>query len=300
VRLHVPEGDGAERAMATVLLIAPAGKCEHEAALPWRRRVWSSLRMPTPRARSSALVALGAWLATRSTGARAGLALTGAAGLGTAIAALASDAGRASTLPLGASTVVAWTGGLLLAVAAASRAMGMDRDQGPLALIRARGVSSGEYVRGRVLGLVGVLALGVGGATLTATLAAIVTTRGAGPVLRLGAGALAYALAFAATVGPVALATLAARTRVRSYLVFAAVMWLPMLCERWTSEVLPRHWRELTSIPAALAAVRTAVAFPAMAGAAGARAVAGLAAVVALSLLVLASRARTRGPDGAA
>jgi hypothetical protein len=300
VRRHVPEADRDERAMATVLLIAPARKCEREAALPWRGRLWSSLRMPTPRARSSALVVFGAWLATRSTAARAGLALTGAAGLGTAIAALASDPGRASTLPLGASTVIAWTGGLLLAVAAASRAMGIDREQGPLALLRARGVSAGEYVRGRVLGLVGVLALAVGGATLASTLAAIVATRGTGPVLRLGTGALAYALAFAATVGPVALATLAARTRVRGYLTFAAAMWLPMICERWTSEVLPRHWRELTSVPAALAAVRTAVAFPAIAGAAGARAVAGLAAVVALSLLVLAARARTRGSDGAA
>ncbi len=69
-------------------------------------------------------------------------------------------------------------------------------------------------------------------------------------------------------------------------------MVVPELLEPWTSAVLPRGWTELTSIPAALAAVRAGVLAPAANGASAARAVAGLAAVVALALLVVAGRVR--------
>jgi hypothetical protein len=180
----------------------------------------------------------------------------------------------------------------MLAFGAALRAIRSDRDEGIASLVQARGVAAGAYVRGRVGGLVLVLAAALGGATLIADAAALATGGGGWPVLRTGAAALVYALAFAATVGPVAMAALGARTRAGGYVTLLAVLALPELLAPWTSDLLPPGWKELTSIPAALAAVRVGVAHPVAAGAHAARGAAGLAAVVALSLLVVAARAR--------
>jgi hypothetical protein len=76
------------------------------------------------------------------------------------------------------------------------------------------------------------------------------------------------------------------------------VLVLPELFSRWTAAWLPRGWHELTSIPAALAAVRAGVAAPAAMGVPMARALAGLAAVVALSLLVIFARVRHTDAQG--
>ncbi len=256
--------------------------------------------MPS-RARSAALVGLGAWLASRGGLARTGVGVTGLIGLGATIAALVSSSARVAFLPDLASAAICWGGGVMLAFGASLRALPLDREEGVLALVRARGASAGDYVRSRVLGLVVVLAIAVGGCTAVACLAAIATAHGGASVVRSSVGAVVYALVFAATLGPVAMAALGARTRAGGYLSLLAVLVVPELLAGFTGRLLPRGWHELTSIPEALAAVRTAVAHPVLTGAHGARGLAGLLAVIALALLVVAARVRTadHGKPGA-
>jgi hypothetical protein len=200
-----------------------------------------------------------------------------------------------------ASESIAWGAGVTLAFGAALRAIGRDREEGILLLARARGVTVGAYVRGRVGGLVVVLAALIGGATLLAGLAA--TSMGgssAGGVARSSVGALAYAIAFAATLGPVAMASLGGRTRAGGYLTLLAVLVVPELLAPWTSGLLPSGWHELTSVPAALDAVRAGVCSPIDSGAHGARALAALAALVALSVVIVGARvAHAEAEEGA-
>lgn len=246
-------------------------------------------RVPAP-------LALGAWLAARGTLATIAMAVTLLEALGAIVFAVAAGARRASEVPTASAIAIAWAGGVMLAFGAALRAIRSDREEGIAGLVSARGVAAGAYVRGRVGGLVLVLALVLGGATLVADVAALVAGRGDWPVVRAGVAALVYVLAFAATLGPVAMAALGARTRAGGYVTLLAVLALPELLAPWTGDLLPRGWTELTSIPAALAALRVGVVHPLAAGAHAARAVAGLAAVVALSLLVVAGRAREAQP----
>jgi hypothetical protein len=253
--------------------------------------------MPS-RARSAALVGLGAWLASRGTLAVTGLVVTGLVGLGATIAGLVSSSSRAAYLPDLASAAICWAGGVMLAFGASLQALPLDREQGVLSLVRARGATAGDYVRGRVLGLVTVLAIAVGGSTTLACLAAVVSAHGGAAVVRSSAGALVYALVFAATLGPVAMAALGARTRTGGYLTLLAVLGVPELLAGFTGRLLPRGWHELTSIPEALAAVRSGVAHPVLAGAHAARALAGLLAVIALSLLIVAARVRMGEGEG--
>jgi hypothetical protein len=242
-------------------------------------------RLPAP-------LALGTWLAARGTLATVGVVIVGLEALGAVVFAVAVGARRATEVPTVSAILIAWVGGIMLAFGAALRAIRSDRDEGVTALAQARGVSAGAYVRGRVGGLVLLLAVALGGASLVADSAAIAAAGGDWLVLRTAAAALVYVLAFAATVGPVAMAALGARTRAGGYLTLLAVLALPELLAPWTSDLLPRGWTELTSIPAALAAVRVAVVHPMTGGARALRAAAGLAAVVALSLLVVAARAQ--------
>jgi len=144
-----------------------------------------------------------------------------------------------------------------------------------------------------------VLAVAVGGATLVAGVAATSVAHPAFAAMRNGAAGMVYALAFAATLGPVAMAALGARTRSGGYLTLLGVLVLPELVSRWTAALLPHGWHELTSIPAALAAVRAGVAAPATMGLPMARALAGLGAVVAVSLVVVAARVRQTDTRGA-
>jgi len=97
----------------------------------------------------------------------------------------------------------------------------------------------------------------------------------------------------------VAMAALGSRTRAGGFLGLLAVLALPELLSPWTAAWLPYGWHELTSIPAALAAVRAGVAAPAAMAVPMARALAGLAAVVALSLVVIAARVRHMDTQGA-
>jgi hypothetical protein len=105
--------------------------------------------------------------------------------------------------------------------------------------------------------------------------------------------ALVYALAFAATVGPLAMAALGARTRSGGYMTLLAVLVAPELLAPWTRMLLPGGWYELTSIPAALEAVRRGVLSSRAAGEHTARAIVVLVAVIATSLVVV----RARMPD---
>jgi hypothetical protein len=228
------------------------------------------------------------------------LAVLGAIASLVACAVVAGEqASAAAQLPTVASSAIAWSAGVMLAFGAAVRAVRRDREEGVVALVRARGASVAAYVRGRVGGLVVVLALAVGGATLVAGLGAVSVARPSLPAARASLAAMAYALAFAATLGPVAMAALGARTRAGGYFTLLAVLVVPELASPVTSALLPHGWHELTSIPAALAAVRAGVASPGTMGASMARALAGLAAVVAASLVVVAARVR-RGAEGTA
>ena len=238
-------------------------------------------------------LALGTWLATRGAMAGVGFALAIAGALASVVAAVAvSGSSGAAELPLLESSVIAWSAGVVLAFGGALRALRQDREQGVIALVRARGASVGAYVRGRVGGLVGVLAVAIGGATLVAGIAATSVAHPALTAVRTSAAAVVYALAFAATLGPVAMAALGSRTRRGGFLALLAVLALPELLSPWTATLLPRGWHELTSIPAALAAVRAGVAAPSAMAVPMARALAGLAAVVALSFVVIAARVR--------
>lgn len=243
-------------------------------------------------ARLPAPLALGAWLAARGTLARVAVAIVGLEALAAIVFAVAVGARRATEVPTASAVAIAWGGGVMLAFGAALRAVRSDHEEGVTALVRARGVAAGSYVRGRVGGLVLLLAFALGGATIVADVAALAAGGGGWRVVTSGAAALVYVLAFAATVGPVAMAALGARSRAGGYVTLLAVLALPELLAQWTEDLLPRGWTELTSIPAALAAVRVGVAHPLAAGAHAARAAVGLAAVVALSLLVVAARAR--------
>jgi hypothetical protein len=159
-------------------------------------------------------LAFGTWLAARGAVAGVGFALAIAGALASVIAAVAvSGGGAAAELPLLESSAIAWSAGVVLALGAAQRAFRQDREQGVVALVRARGASVNGYARGRVGGLVVVLAVAVGGATLVAGVAATSVAHPALPAVRTSVAALVYALAFATTLGPVAMAALGSRTR---------------------------------------------------------------------------------------
>lgn len=246
--------------------------------------------MPALRART---LPLGTWLAARGALAAVGIGLTLLGAIASVVATLAwasTEGNAVARLPALESSAIAWSGGTTLAFGAALHALRRDREQGVLALVRLRGAGLAAYVRGRVGGVVVLLAATVGGATLVGGLAVVSVAHPVKPAALATVAALAYALAFAVTVGPVAMATLGARSRAGGYLSLLAVLVLPELVAPWTASLLPRGWHELTSVPAALAAVRAGVANPFVRAEPLVRALAGLVAVVATSLLVVAAR----------
>jgi hypothetical protein len=250
--------------------------------------------MPFAAVRPTRTLAFGAWLAARGPLA---IASFGLAALGAAISVAAAMALRragdqdVALVPTLASECIAWSAGVMLAFGAALRAFHGAQEQGIVALVQARCAGLGAYVRGRVGGLVVVLALTLGGAALTTGIAAMVAGGATKAIVRSIAAALAYTIAFAATIGPVSMACLTRPTRVGGYLTLLAVLIVPELASPWTSALLPLDWQELRSIPAALSAVRECVLSSHGAGARAARAVAGLTAVFAVSVVVIARRA---------
>jgi hypothetical protein len=246
-------------------------------------------------------LALGVWLAARGGAVTFGLVLAGLGALAFLAAAISMrhshgpDARALAALPVLASTALSWGAGVLIVFGGSMRAVARDREQGVVALARARGVAPSRYAVGRVGGLALVVATAIAGATLVASIAALWSAPSAREA-RLTAGALAYGLAFAATVTPVGMATLGGRSRSRGYLAFLAVLVLPELLSPWTAAQLPRGWHELTSIPAALAGVRAGIGSPASSAGTLARALAALAAVSAVSFAVVVGRARRTAP----
>jgi hypothetical protein len=219
-----------------------------------------------------------------------GLVLSAVGGVTAVALAIVGGPWRGPALPTIAAHAIAWGAGVTLAFGAALQAIRRDRVDGVVALARARGVGAADYVRGRVGGLVAILAVSVGGGALAAGIAATSVAHPALPVARSTAGALAYSLAFAATLGPVALATLGARSRGGGYAALLLVVVLPEVLSPWTSALLPHGWRELTSIPAALDAIGSGVVSPYHAAMHMARALAMLAAVIGASLVVVAAQ----------
>jgi hypothetical protein len=245
-------------------------------------------------------LALGTWLATRGALARLGIVMAVLGALACVVVAVAlagAGGGAAAQLPLVESSAIAWSAGVVLAFGGALHALHDDHDHGVIALARTRGASMAAYARGRVGGLVLLLSLGVGGATLVGGIAATSVAHAPLAAARTSAAGCVYALAFAATLGPVAMALLGVRRRAGGFFLLLAVLGLPELMAPWTAELLPPGWRELTSIPAALAAVRAGVLAPGAMAAPMVRAVAALAAIVAPSLLVVVARTR-RGDQG--
>jgi hypothetical protein len=234
---------------------------------------------------------LGVWLIARRglVVVALGLALVCAVAAAAVVVARRSES-TVAAVPTQAAVLIAWSAGVMVAFGGALRAIPSDTDEGVVALLRARGVPVSSYVRGRIGGLVLVLLFSVGGAVLVTDVATLSVARSLLPAARACAAAFVYVLAFAVTLGPLAMAALAARRRGAGYLAFLAVLVVPEVATRWTSALLPRGWHELTSIPAALAAVQSGVLAPQTAGLAMARALAALGAVAVLSLAVVHAR----------
>jgi len=235
-------------------------------------------------------LALGIWLASRGGLVVAGFVIAALCAVVAVVEAASGGAWRGAALPAIAAHAIAWGAGVTVAFGGALHAVRRDRAEGVVALARARGAGAADYVRGRVGGLVVVIALSVAGGTLVAGIAATSFAHPALAPARATVGALAYSLAFAATLGPVALAALGARSRGGGYAALLAVVVLPELISPWTSALLPHGWSEVTSIPAALEAVGRGVVSPAHAGMHLARAFAMLAAIIGASLVVVAAQ----------
>jgi hypothetical protein len=97
----------------------------------------------------------------------------------------------------------------------------------------------------------------------------------------------------------VALAALGARTRAGGYFTLLAVLVLPELLAPWTAPFLPASVRELTSIPAALEAVRQGIAGPASGALHALCALAGLSLVAVASSVAIQARLPEDDPGGA-
>jgi hypothetical protein len=250
-------------------------------------------RMPSPAVRPAHTLALGVWLASRGPLAVTGfiLAVVGAAISVCISAAFRRDGnGDIVLVPTLTSECIAWSSGVMVSLGAGFRAFHGDQEPGILALVRVRSAGLGEYIRGRVGGLILVLEAMLGGATVVAAIAALAAGGVTTPLVRACVGAVAYAIAFAAVIGPLTMACIAARTRVGGYVTWLSVLLLPELVSPWTATLLPGDWRELTSIPAALGALRACMTSPPASGARAARALAGLAAVFAVSVMVVGTR----------
>ncbi len=229
-------------------------------------------------------------MATRTGLARIGLVLAAGSAVAAAILAKGHASAFASRLPTLVAMGVAWSAGISVAFGGALLALRGDLDQGVIALVRMRGVGLPAYVRGRIWGLTVLIALTVGAAVLGVGFTTILEAPDRLAATREAAAALTYACAFAITMGPLAMAALGTGNRLVGYLCLLAVIALPELLAGWTEPLLPSGWRELTSIPSALAAVAAGVRSGAQSSWPMVRASAGLAAVVAASLAAVWAR----------
>lgn len=248
----------------------------------------------------AATVALAVHLARRPLAVRLG---TGFAALITLVAmAIAARLGRMgddAALPavvLVASSALAYGSGILVAFGGATQALRRDRDEGVRALLRVRGVSTGEYLLARTLGLALVVGASTVGGTLATALAATVAAGrlvAAGATLRASLVALASSALTSVLLALVALAALGARSRAGGYVVLVGLFVVPELLSPWTSHLVPAAWARLVSLPGALAAFREGLSPATFAPGLSLRAAATLlVCVVGLGGLVRAELAR--------
>ncbi len=225
------------------------------------------MRERRARAGVASLLSLGASLARR--GPLAVISMTISALTVLALCVLAFAFARrggdapVESVPVLASSAVAWGGAFLQAVAISAGALRRDRVEGIRHLFVTRTASPNGYVLARVGGLAAVLATVVGGGTLIVFAAALVGAARAhavGRTIHSTLGAVVYALAFAAVIAPVAFAALGARTRLSGYFFLLLVLVLPEILANALTGPLPSEVTELCAIPSALAALRSALA----------------------------------------
>lgn len=213
------------------------------------------------------LLALGASLARR------GVLATIAIGIGvlTALVACIVAVGVARrggdapvhTVPIVASSALAWGAGFLLAFGSAAHALRRDRAEGVQHLLVARTTSLRAYVVARIGGLAAVLvAIVAGGTLVTGLVAAVASARVAGVPRTLQAtlAAVVFSLAFSLVLAPIAFAALGARSRAGGYFFMLLVIVLPELFAGMLGKVLPESITEVIAIPSALATLRSALA----------------------------------------
>ena len=227
------------------------------------------MRSRRPGGGAGALLALGATLARRGPLAVVSVAVSAVTALALCLLAFAfarrgGDA-PVQSVPILASSAIAWGGGFLQAVAVAAGALRRDRAEGLRYLLVTRTTSVNGYVLARLGGLAAVLAVVVGGGTLVVSAAALVGAtrlRVVGVTLHSTVAAALYALAFAAVIAPVAFAALGARGRASGYLYLLLVLVAPEILADALTGPLPSEVTELCAIPSALAALRSSIAGP--------------------------------------
>jgi hypothetical protein len=204
--------------------------------------------------------------------------------------ALRGQRAPVDAVPLIASSAIAWGGGFLQAFAVAAHALRRDRKEGILHLFASRGAALEGYVVARVGGLAAMLALVVAGGTLFTGVVAVLAAARVHTVARTAqatGAALAFGLAFAVVVAPVAFAALGARSRVGGYLFLLGVVVFPEILAGALSEVLPPEVTDVLSIPSALSALRAGIAPGTSDGFRVVRALVALAIFVALALALV-------------
>lgn len=211
------------------------------------------------------------------------------------------DDAPVASVPVLASSAIAWGGAFLQAVVVAMGAFRRDRVEGIRHLFVMRTTSLRGYLFARVGGLAVVLAVVVGGGTLLVSASAIVAATQTQAVLRTvhaTIGALAFALAFAAVIAPVAFAALGARTRMSGYLVLLLFLVVPELVATSLSGALPSEVTELFAIPSALAALRSSLAVGSVEPVRLLRALVALAIFVGIALALVWRDAAASREDG--
>ncbi len=196
----------------------------------------------------------------------------------------------AHDVPLLASSALAWGGGFLLAFSASAHALRRDRTEGIRALFVARTTSLRGYLLGRVGGLAALIALVVAGGTLFCGLAAMGGASRAASVPRIlqaTFAGMAFAVAFAAVVAPIAFAALGARSRLGGYVFLICVVSLPEVLVMTMGSALPESVSDVLSIPSALGALRTSLAPGTLDLARSARAIVALTLVVAFATFLV-------------
>lgn len=239
----------------------------------WQRR-WALFALGLSRARAGVLAHLALGFA----------ALTTLGALALVPGARTAGSAALERLPSATSSLLAWGAGVTLAFAAALQVLRRDRTNGVRALATAHGHDANAYLAARVLGLAALVAIVIGGGTVIVGAAAALASHGthhAALALQGTAAGCVYATAFAATVAPVAIAALGARSRADGYLWLLAVLVVPEALSGLTGRVVPEEWSDLVSIPGALGALRAALAPPGFDVAHGARA---LVVIVVIAL----------------